>query len=112
MELSTGGVIDAWSMDTVDPARGRKYARVVLDEDEATETSATLVTGGGLLSLADMLVAETEFNLDQTGLDATLQPHAAQERDEREALLSRFDIRHMVSRTAELYEELVREQAE
>ena len=32
IELITGGVIEAWSLDTPDPARGRKYARVVIDE--------------------------------------------------------------------------------
>lgn len=32
LELITGGVIECWSTDTGDPARGRKYARVVLDE--------------------------------------------------------------------------------
>jgi hypothetical protein len=32
LELITGGVIECWSTDTGDPARGRKYRRVVLDE--------------------------------------------------------------------------------
>jgi phage FluMu gp28-like protein len=32
LELLTGGVIDLWSLDTPDVARGRKYARVVVDE--------------------------------------------------------------------------------
>lgn len=32
IELVTGGVIDFWSTDTDDPARGRKYHRVVVDE--------------------------------------------------------------------------------
>jgi hypothetical protein len=32
IELVTGGVIEAWSLDSPDPARGRKYARVVIDE--------------------------------------------------------------------------------
>ena len=32
LELITGGVIECWSTDTGDPARGRRYARVVLDE--------------------------------------------------------------------------------
>lgn len=30
--LLTGGVIECWSLDTPDPARGRKYARVIIDE--------------------------------------------------------------------------------
>ena len=32
LELEGGGTIDCWSMDTGDPARGRKYRRVVIDE--------------------------------------------------------------------------------
>ena len=32
LELITGGVIECWSTDTGDPARGRKYRRVILDE--------------------------------------------------------------------------------
>jgi hypothetical protein len=32
LELITGGVIECWSTDTGDPARGRKYRRVVVDE--------------------------------------------------------------------------------
>ena len=32
LELLTGGVLECWSLDGPDPARGRKYARVVLDE--------------------------------------------------------------------------------
>jgi hypothetical protein len=32
LDLCTGGAIECWTMDTVDPARGRKYALVILDE--------------------------------------------------------------------------------
>lgn len=32
LELITGGTIDCWSLDSADTARGRKYARVVIDE--------------------------------------------------------------------------------
>jgi phage terminase large subunit-like protein len=32
LELLTGGVVDMWSLDSPDVARGRKYARVVIDE--------------------------------------------------------------------------------
>jgi len=32
IELITGGVIDMWSLDNPDAPRGRKYARVVIDE--------------------------------------------------------------------------------
>jgi hypothetical protein len=32
LDLCTGGTIECWTMDTVDPARGRKYALVILDE--------------------------------------------------------------------------------
>ena len=32
IDLKTGGVIDFWTMEHEDPGRGRKYARVVIDE--------------------------------------------------------------------------------
>jgi len=32
LELITGGVIEFWSLDDADPARGRKYGRVIVDE--------------------------------------------------------------------------------
>lgn len=32
LELMTGGVIDMWSLDSPDVARGRKYARAIVDE--------------------------------------------------------------------------------
>lgn len=32
LELITGGVVEIWTLDGDDPARGRKYARVVIDE--------------------------------------------------------------------------------
>lgn len=32
LELLTGGVIEFWSLDHPDPGRGRKYARVIVDE--------------------------------------------------------------------------------
>lgn len=32
IELATGGVLEFWTLDGDDPARGRKYARTVIDE--------------------------------------------------------------------------------
>lgn len=32
LELVTGGVMEFWTLDGPDPARGRKYARIVVDE--------------------------------------------------------------------------------
>jgi len=32
LEVLGGGVVECWSMDTGDPARGRRYRRVVIDE--------------------------------------------------------------------------------
>ena len=32
LELVTGGVVECWSLDGPDPARGRRYGRVILDE--------------------------------------------------------------------------------
>jgi glycosyltransferase involved in cell wall biosynthesis len=79
---------------------------VRLDPEERPGGSAETL-GGTLLSLADMLVSETEFNLDETGLQATAQPHAVDRRTEQEVLLDRFHIRRMVKRTIELYAELL-----
>jgi glycosyltransferase involved in cell wall biosynthesis len=84
----------------------RELTTVHLDPDEQYAEGAETV-GGDLISLADMLVSETEFNLDETGLQATAQPHALENRTEREVLLDRFHIRRMVRRTLELYEELL-----
>lgn len=56
LELITGGVIEVWTLDTQDPARGRKYALVIIDEAgivrDLTETwqaaiRPTLVDMGG-----------------------------------------------------------------
>jgi phage terminase large subunit-like protein len=46
IELQTGGVIDFWSLDSQDTARGRKYARAVLNEAAMVgglETAWTMV---------------------------------------------------------------------
>jgi hypothetical protein len=32
IELKTGGIVEVWTLDSPDPARGRKYHRVVIDE--------------------------------------------------------------------------------
>ena len=32
IELVTGGVIEVWTLDSPDPARGRKYALIIIDE--------------------------------------------------------------------------------
>lgn len=32
MELVTGGVVEIWTLDSADPARGRKYALAIIDE--------------------------------------------------------------------------------
>lgn len=32
MELSTGGIVEFWSLDGDDPARGRRYKRIIVDE--------------------------------------------------------------------------------
>jgi hypothetical protein len=32
LELKTGGVVEVWTLDSPDPARGRKYALAVIDE--------------------------------------------------------------------------------
>lgn len=37
IRLITGGIIDFWSMDNPDSGRGRKYARVIVDEAEKSK---------------------------------------------------------------------------
>ncbi|MBM3499892.1 MAG: glycosyltransferase, partial [Armatimonadetes bacterium] len=80
---------------------------VHLDTQEVGAEGAEMLSGRSL-SLADMLVSETEFNLDAIGLQATAQPHATDRRTEQDRLLDRFHIRRMVKETVELYEELLR----
>ena len=42
LELSTGGVIDCWSLEGTGAGRGRKYARVVVDEAAQSNQLETL----------------------------------------------------------------------
>lgn len=55
LELITGGVIECWSTDTGDPGRGRKYARVVVDE-------AAMM--GGLQDIWNLAVRPTLVDLE------------------------------------------------
>jgi len=55
LELITGGVIECWSTDTGDPGRGRKYARVVIDE-------AAMM--GGLQDIWNLAVRPTLVDLE------------------------------------------------
>ncbi|MGQ9729797.1 MAG: glycosyltransferase family 4 protein [Candidatus Zipacnadales bacterium] len=73
--------------------------------------TAVDLVDGNLMSLAEMLVSETEFDLDREGLEATPQPHARRPHTERDALLDRFDIQHMVHKTAALYDRLLAERS-
>jgi predicted phage terminase large subunit-like protein len=61
LELATGGLFEAWTLDGEDPARGRKYARVVVDEaaivrqleekwDQSIRPTLTDYRGGAVLS--------------------------------------------------------------
>jgi hypothetical protein len=54
LELVTGGVIECWSLDGPDPARGRKYARLIVDE-------AAMVLG--LLSIWNLALRPTLMDL-------------------------------------------------
>ncbi len=84
----------------------RELTKVAYDEVEAPEIA---LPGGGISSLADMLVSQTEFDLDTIGLDRQRQATDTVQATEREQLLARFDIRQMVAATIEAYESLPRE---
>ena len=53
LELLTGGVIEAWSLDTPDPARGRKYKRVIVDEAALVQRLEEAWNGAIRPTLAD-----------------------------------------------------------
>jgi hypothetical protein len=54
LELLGGGVIEFWSLDHVDPGRGRKYARVVLDEAGIVRDLETIWTQAIRPTLTDL----------------------------------------------------------
>jgi glycosyltransferase involved in cell wall biosynthesis len=91
--------------DALAEAIQQELTKVSYDEAEAAELA---FPGGGITSLADMLVSETEFDLDVVGLERKRQAQGAEAQSERQRLLERFDIRHMVAATIEVYEDLVR----
>jgi hypothetical protein len=84
LELKTGGVIEVWTLDSPDPARGRKYALAIIDEagiakDLLTVWQAairpTLVDLGGRAMILGTPKGRrhgfvTLFNRGQTGEDA------------------------------------------
>jgi glycosyltransferase involved in cell wall biosynthesis len=86
----------------------RELTKVSYDGTQAHEIA---LPGGGISSLADMLVSQTEFDLDATGLERRQQASAASRATEREAVLDRFDIRRMVHATIGVYDDLLRESA-
>ncbi len=92
--------------DALAEAIQHELTKVAYDEAEALELT---LPGGGIRSLADMLVSQTEFNLDAFGLDRTRQLADASQSSPREKLLARFDIKRMVAATIEAYESLPRE---
>ena len=54
IELVTGGVVEAWSCDSADPARGRKYARVVIDEAAMVQNFEAVWNGAIRPTLTDL----------------------------------------------------------
>jgi len=84
LELMTGGVIEVWTLDGPDPARGRKYRRVVIDEAGIVRDlldvwqqaiRPTLVDLGGLALILGTPKGRrhgfvTLFNRGNTGEDA------------------------------------------
>lgn len=53
IRLTTGGVLDFWSMDNPDPGRGRKYHRVVIDEAGIVKNLEEIWTGAIRPTLTD-----------------------------------------------------------
>jgi len=54
IELVTGGVVEAWSLDSPDPARGRKYKRIVIDEAALVQRFEEAWNGAIRPTLADL----------------------------------------------------------
>jgi hypothetical protein len=54
LELIGGGVIEFWSLDNVDPGRGRKYALVIVDEAGIVRDLETIWTQALRATLTDL----------------------------------------------------------
>ncbi len=88
----------------------RELTTISLDELADDDAPVALATGE-LMRMAEMLVSETEFNIDTPGLDRDAQATDAQTTTSRDEVLARFDIRNMVRDTVALYEDVLRQDA-
>jgi glycosyltransferase involved in cell wall biosynthesis len=86
----------------------RELTTISLDEVADDDAPVALATGE-LMRVAEMLVSETEFNIDTPGLDRDAQTAADQGTTRREEVLARFDIRNMVRGTIALYEDVLKQ---
>ncbi len=93
-------------------ARALKQELTTISLDEMADDDAPVaVATGELMRVVEMLVSETEFNIDTPGLDRDAQPGETEETDRRDEVLARFDIRNMVRSTVELYEDVRKQRA-
>ena len=95
LELVTGGVVEVWTLDGPDPARGRKYARIVIDEAGIVRDLLTVWQAAIRPTLVDLagqaLILGTPkgrrhgfvtlFNRGMTGEDADWQSFRARTLD-------------------------------
>lgn len=88
----------------------RELTTISLDEVADDDAPVALATGE-LMRMAEMLVSETEFNIDTTGLDRDAQAAEPGKAAPRDEVLARFDIRNMVRRTIALYEDVLERRA-
>jgi hypothetical protein len=54
LELMTGGVLEVWTLDGDDPARGRKYRRAVIDEAGLVDNLLTVYQSAIRATLVDL----------------------------------------------------------
>jgi glycosyltransferase involved in cell wall biosynthesis len=88
----------------------KELTTISLDEVADDDAPVALATGE-LMRMAEMLVSETEFNIDTPGLDRDAQATDAQGATTRDEVLARYDIRNMVRQTIALYEDVLEGQA-
>ena len=74
LDLMGGGLVDMWSLDAADTVRGRKYARVVIDEAASSAAwcqlwGLTKLAAGSEQSLRGQVVAACVSLLERVGRD-------------------------------------------
>jgi glycosyltransferase involved in cell wall biosynthesis len=93
-------------------ARALKQELTTISLDEMADDDAPVALATGeLMRVAEMLVSETEFNIDTPGLGRDAQAAESESTDKRDEVLARFHIRNMVRSTVELYEDVLKQRA-